>query len=162
MRGLVLWTSRRPQRTPGVRECGRSTRYRAPRSLRSGLTSCQISVAHPGSLGPIQVPAAASRRPMRVKIQGRPGSVSQMGSTAVNGRLCSSPRVADPRVTPLQVAFFRMFYLRVYSRWMSTGSPSETDDPGFLTDSSDAVLLKELKSIIQEHSTHRPFSSSEP
>lgn len=33
------------------------------------------------------------------------------------------------------------------------GTPSEVDDPGVLTDSSDAILLKELKSIIQEHST---------
>ncbi|KAF9644074.1 heavy metal translocatin [Thelephora ganbajun] len=34
------------------------------------------------------------------------------------------------------------------------GSSSETHDSGFLTDSSDVILLKELKSIIQEHSTH--------
>ena len=47
-------------------------------------------------------------------------------------------------------------------KWTPTETPLETDDHGFLTDSSDAVLLKELKSIIQEHSTHRPFSSPEP
>ena len=41
-----------------------------------------------------------------------------------------------------------------------TGTPSEKSDydPEFFTDSStDAILLKELKSIIQEHSTHRLF-----
>ena len=40
------------------------------------------------------------------------------------------------------------------------GSPSEIPNcaGGFSTDSSDAILLKELKSIIQEHSTDRPFS----
>ena len=42
-----------------------------------------------------------------------------------------------------------------YSRRMVIGTPSEVHDPEFLTDSSDAILLKELKSIIQEHSTHR-------
>ena len=38
---------------------------------------------------------------------------------------------------------------------MVTGTPSEEYDPRFLTDPSDAILLKKLKSIIQEHSTHR-------
>ena len=40
------------------------------------------------------------------------------------------------------------------------GSPSEIPNcaGGFSTDSSDAILLKELKSIIQEHSTDRLFS----
>jgi len=54
-----------------------------------------------------------------------------------------------------------LYYARLLKADGYTGTPSEKSDydPGFLTDSStDAVLLKELKSIIQEHSTHRPFS----
>lgn len=40
------------------------------------------------------------------------------------------------------------------------GTPSENRDPGFSTESSDAILLKELKSMIQEHSAHRKSPSS--
>ena len=39
---------------------------------------------------------------------------------------------------------------------MVTETPSERQDlAGSLADSPDAIVLKELKSIIQEHSTHR-------
>ena len=49
--------------------------------------------------------------------------------------------------------------MRDYSRRTAIGTSSETlnCDPGFLTGSSDAILLKELKSIIQEHSIDRTF-----
>lgn len=79
----------------------------------------------------------------------------------VSERLCSSQRVADHMATPPQVPPSKMFYLSEYSKKAAIGTPPGTYDSGFLTDSSDAILLKELKSIIQEHSTHRPFSPFE-
>ena len=53
---------------------------------------------------------------------------------------------------------YQLYQTTPYARLLNvngTGTPSEEYDPGFLTGSSDAILLKELKSIIQEHSTHR-------
>ena len=43
--------------------------------------------------------------------------------------------------------------------YIGTLSEKSDHDPGFRTDSStDAILLEELKSIIQEHSSYRPSS----
>ena len=94
-----------------------------------------------------------------MKRQAGLGSVFPMESTDAGERLCSSRRVADRRPIPSQVPFRGMPLTRDHSKRMVIGSPSEKpdDDAGFLTDSSNAILLKELKSIIQEHSTHRPF-----
>jgi hypothetical protein len=52
----------------------------------------------------------------------------------------------------------------VYARLLNvngfTGIPSESYGPEIPTDASDAILLKEFKSIIQEHSTHRQSTTT--
>jgi len=84
-----------------------------------------------------------------------------MEFTVAGEPLCSSQLVADRGPIQPQVPFHCALYTRLLKANGYTGTPSEKSDydPGFLMDSStDAILLKELKSIIQEHSTHRPFS----
>lgn len=80
-------------------------------------------------------------------------------STGVGERLCSSRRVADHGPVPSQVLFYGAPFIRDRSKQTVLGTSSETlnCDPGFLTDSLDAILLKELKSIVQEHSIDRSF-----
>ena len=89
----------------------------------------------------------------------RSGSVFLMELTDVGGRPYLSRRVVDHRPVPSRVPLFEVFFLRDYSIRTFIGTLSEVPkyDPEFLTDSSDGILLKELKSMIQEHSTNRSF-----
>lgn len=79
-------------------------------------------------------------------------------TTGVRGRHCSSRLAAVRTLIPPQVPVSQSKLLRTTQCESVIGTPPENDDPGFPPDSSDAILLKELKSIIQEHSTHGTFS----
>jgi len=121
------------------------------------LTPHQISVAQPQSNLSQTIQVAVTHRRMRMKIRKRPASVFPMELMGVSERLCSGRLVADRMKIPPQVPFSKVFYLWYHSIRTAIGTPSEGHDPGFFTDTSDTILLKELKSIIQEHSTHRLF-----
>ena len=83
-----------------------------------------------------------------------------MVSTDVNGQHCSSRPVVALVQVLLRVSTASsgtVLNQRLISVVDIATPPAEYYDPGFLEDSSDGILLKELKSIIQEHSTHRSF-----
>ena len=62
----------------------------------------------------------------------------------------------NPRYCLLHVLYPRSLKANGY---IGTLSEKSDHDPGFRMDSpTDAILLEELKLIIQEHSAYRPFS----
>jgi hypothetical protein len=82
-----------------------------------------------------------------------------MELTDVNGLLCSSRPVAALPLNLPQVLIrhsIETHRARLLTAIIA-GVPSEDHDTELFTDSSDAILLNELKSIIQEHSTDRSF-----